>query len=68
MIDVEGLPAKFGAASGLAAAFIMWSVSSVVIEELLNAGITPSVFKSHNFEGGPEFNLNLREIYKKTGY
>lgn len=68
MMDVEGLPAKFGAASGLAAAFIMWSVTAVVIEELLAAGIVPSVFKSHNFEGGPEFNLKLREIYKNTGY
>ncbi len=68
MIEVEGLEARFGAASGLAAAFIMWSVTAVVIETLLAEGITPSVFKSHNFEGGPEFNLKLREIYKETGY
>lgn len=68
MLEVEGLPARFGAASGLAAAYILWSVTSVVVEELLEAGIVPSVFKSHNFTGGPEFNLRLREIYKNTGY
>ncbi len=68
MIEVGGLESRFAAASGLSAAFIMWSVTAVVIETLLSYGITPSVFKSHNFEGGPEFNLKLREIYKETGY
>lgn len=68
MIDVDGLEARFAAASGLSAAFIMWSITAVVIETLLSYGITPSVFKSHNFEGGPEFNLKLREIYKETGF
>lgn len=68
MIPVDGLEARFGAASGLAGAFILWSVTAVVIETLLSEGITPSVFKSHNFEGGPEFNLRLREIYDKSGF
>lgn len=68
MMEVDGLEARFGAASGLGAAFLMWSVAAVLIEELLAAGITPSVLKSANFDGGPEFNKNLAEIYDKTGF
>lgn len=68
MMEVPGLPARFAAASGLSAAFIMWSVSAVAVETLLAAGITPSVLKSHNFEGGPEFNEELKKIYSETGF
>lgn len=67
MLEVEGLPARFAAASGLSAAFIMWSASAVAIEKLLSMGVVPSVLKSHNFEGGPEFNEELKEIYSKSG-
>jgi len=67
MMEVEGLEARFAAASGLAAAFLMWSVTAVLIEELLAAGITPSVLKSANYEGGPEFNKKLAEIYAEKG-
>jgi uncharacterized phosphosugar-binding protein len=68
MMYVEEMDQNICAASGLSAAFIMWSVTTVVIEELLEKGITPSVFKSHNYPGGPEFNLELREKYKNTGF
>lgn len=68
MMDIEGLEPRICAASGLTGAFIMWSITTVVIEELLAKGITPSVFKSHNFPGGADFNLELREIYKNTGF
>ena len=56
MMEVEGVEARLCAASGLSAAFIMWSVTTVVVEELLARGIAPGVFKSHNYPGGPEFN------------
>jgi uncharacterized phosphosugar-binding protein len=68
MMEVKGLPARFGAASGLSAAYIMWSVTSVVVEKLLASGITPSVLKSHNYEDGPAFNEELRKIYNSKGY
>lgn len=68
MMEVEGMEARICAASGLSASFIMWSVTTVVIEELLAKGITPSVFKSHNYPGGAEFNEKLRKIYQDTGY
>lgn len=68
MMDVEGLPAKFAAASGIAAATIMWSVSAVVVETLLEKGITPGVLKSANFPGGNEFNRDVIAQYEREGY
>ena len=68
MMEVEGLDARFAAASGLSAATLMWSVCAVAIEELLAKGITPSVLKSQNFEDGPEFNEALKAHYAETGF
>ena len=68
MMDVPGLDTKLCAASGISAAFLMWSVTTVVVEELLAKGIMPSVFKSHNYQDGPEFNQKKREVYAKFGY
>jgi uncharacterized phosphosugar-binding protein len=69
MMEVEGLEARLCAASGLSAAYIMWSITTVVVEELMKRGKTPGVFKSHNFPGGPEYNANVVEPqYKEKGY
>lgn len=68
MMEVEGLDARFAAASGLSAATLLWSVCAVTIEELLARGIKPSVLKSQNFEDGPEFNEELKKIYANTGF
>ena len=68
MLPVEGLEARFAAASGISAAYIMWAVSAVVIEELLKRGITPGVLKSANFPGGVEFNAELARIYQEKGW
>ena len=68
IMDVEGLGAKLGAASGLSATLIMWSVSVAVVEKLLSHGVQPSVFKSHNYPGGAEYNQMLRKRYAEKGY
>ena len=68
MMDVKDLPARFAAASGISAATIMWSVSSVVIEEMLSKGLTPGVLKSANFPDGNEFNKQVIEHYEKHGW
>lgn len=68
MMEVEGLPARFAAASGIGAATIMWSISSVLIEELIARGITPGVLKSANFPGGNEFNKQVIEEYERHGW
>ena len=67
MMEVEGLDARFAAASGISAALLLWSVCAVAIDELLAAGLKPSVLKSENFEDGPAYNEFLKQRYEETG-
>lgn len=68
MMDVPGLPAKFAAASGIAAATLMWSISAVLIEALMEKGLTPGVLRSANYPGGNEFNQEVIAHYEETGW
>ena len=69
MLDVEGIEAKFAAASGLASSFILWSVTAVVLEEMQKRGMDPLLLKSANYPGGPEYNNGtVRPRYWKQGY
>lgn len=69
MIDVPGIEAKFGAASGIASDYIMWSITSVAVEKLLEKGVTPGILKSANFPGGMDYNKTVIEPnYEKYGY
>lgn len=67
MLEVPGIKAHFGAASGLSAALIMWSVCAQAIDKMLEDGYTPSVYMSDNVIGGMDYNAKLLEHYKKTG-
>lgn len=68
MMEVEGLEARLCAASGLSGAFIMWSITTVVVEELLARGIMPGVLKSANFPGGNDYNKTFVEPrYEREG-
>ena len=69
MMDVEGMEAKLCAASGLTSAFIMWSITTVLVEELMKRGKTPGVYKSYNAPGGDEYNSShVRPQYDEKGY
>lgn len=68
MIDIEGIEAKYGAASGFASDFIMWSLTACAIERLLAEGYTPGVLKSRNFPGGGEYNEEIRKHYAEFGW
>lgn len=69
MLEVEGIEARFAAASGIASDYIMWNVTSVVVETLLEMGITPGILKSYNFPGGDHYNKTVVEpTYEKTGH
>ena len=69
MLDVEGIEAKFAAASGLASSYILWSVTAVVLEELQQRGIEPLLLKSTNYPGGQEYNDGVvRPRYWKEGF
>ena len=69
MLDVDGVEAKFAAASGLASSYILWSVTAVAIEEMRNRGMDPLLLKSTNYPGGPDYNDGLvRPRYWEKGY
>ncbi|MGN1345049.1 MAG: sugar isomerase domain-containing protein, partial [Traorella sp.] len=61
MLHIDGIEANFAAASGLASSYILWSVTSVVLEELQKRGKTPLLLKSANYPGGSDY--NKREVY-----
>ena len=69
MLEVEGIEARFAAASGIASDYIMWNVTSVAVEKLLERGITPGILKSANFPGGNDYNKTVIEPnFEKHGY
>lgn len=61
MIEVEGIEARFAAASGIASDYIMWNITSVVVEKMLEKGLTPGILKSANFPGGNDYNKQIIE-------
>ena len=69
MLEVEGIEANFAAASGLASSFILWSVVSVVLEEMKKNGKTPLLLKSANYPGGVDYNnTEVYPHYEKYGW
>ena len=69
MLEVDGIEARFAAASGIASDYIMWNVTSVCVEEMLKMGLTPGILKSANFPGGNDYNKTIIEPnYEKYGW
>lgn len=68
MLDVEGVEAKFAAASGISSAYLLWSITSCAVEKMLADGYTPGILKSANFPGGFEYNDKIQEHYEQFGY
>ncbi|MBQ7298799.1 MAG: sugar isomerase domain-containing protein [Clostridia bacterium] len=61
MLEVDGIEARFAAASGIASDYIMWNITSVVVEKMLEMGLTPGILKSANFPGGNDYNKQTIE-------
>ncbi|MDR0396545.1 MAG: sugar isomerase domain-containing protein [Oscillospiraceae bacterium] len=69
MLEIDGIEARFAAASGIASDYILWSLTSVAVESLMAKGIAPGILKSANFPGGNDYNKTVVEPnYTKTGY
>ncbi|MGB9619299.1 MAG: sugar isomerase domain-containing protein [Armatimonadota bacterium] len=68
MLEVAGLDVRACPASGIAAACIIWAVTARIIENLLQRGIVPTVFRSVNAPGGPEDVRARQERYAELGY
>ena len=69
MLEVEGVEARFAAASGIASDFLMWCITSCVVEQMLAEGYTPGILKSANFPGGNDYNRQIIEPhYEQYGW
>ena len=69
MLEVDGIEARFAAASGIASDYILWSITSVAVETLMAHGKTPGILKSANFPGGNEYNKQVVEPqYEQHGW
>jgi len=69
MLEVEGIEARFAAASGIASDYILWSMTAVAVETLLAHGKTPGILKSANFPGGNDYNKQVVEPqYEQYGW
>jgi uncharacterized phosphosugar-binding protein len=67
-LEVEGLETPALPLSGVSEATISWMLCATVIETLLNKGLTPSIYRSANRVGGPEFNQEAEARCQRQGY
>lgn len=68
MLEIEGIDARFAAASGIASDFIMWSVTAFTVEKMMQDGYTPGIYKSVNFPGGWEQYERTNKHYEEFGW
>ncbi len=64
LIQLEGLPQPVGPGSGVAGMFILHTVIVQTIQNLLDRGIQPPVFRSGNLDGSDEFNRHYLKQYE----
>ena len=67
-LDIEGIDAKVGPTSGIAAAAIMWALEMELMERMARRGMKPSVWLSNHMPGAGEFNRRALEERDKRGY
>jgi uncharacterized phosphosugar-binding protein len=67
-VQVPGIEHKAVPVSGLGMLVSGWMIWSRVMEKMAAAGNAPSVYISHNREGGPAFNEAMKAQYQKRGY
>ncbi len=63
VLEIEGLPGRACATSGIAGLFIIESVIAQTIQNLIESGEKPPVYVSMNVDGGDEANTWLLEKY-----
>jgi uncharacterized phosphosugar-binding protein len=64
MILMKGLERPVGSASGLVGITILQAIIVQTIQNLLDRGIQPPVFRSGNLDGSDQFNKTYLERYK----
>jgi uncharacterized phosphosugar-binding protein len=64
LMHLEGLEQPVGAGSGVAGMFILHSIVVQTIQNLLERGIEPPVFRSGNLDGSDDFNKRFLQQYR----
>ncbi len=64
VMHLEGLEQPVGAGSGVAGMFILHSIIVQTIQNLLERGIDPPVFRSGNVDGSDTFNQRFLQQYR----
>jgi len=54
--------------TGIAAAYLMWSLQARVVEIMLAKGLKPAMYMSHRLPNAAEHNKTAWEQYEKSGY
>jgi uncharacterized phosphosugar-binding protein len=68
MVEVEGLDVNICPASGMAAAYIMWALNAELVSQMMQKGMTPSVYMSINKPEGFKYNEEVRKQFMEKGY
>ncbi len=63
VVDLAGCPQKVGPTSSLGTAFVLHSLVIMTVEELVQRGVTPPVWRSGNLPGGDEANQRHMDKY-----
>ena len=65
-IEFENMDQNVGPGSTITGAAILNAISCQIVENLLEKGITPPVYKSGNLDGAQEFNEKLLKEYEEV--
>lgn len=63
LLHLDGAPQPTGAGSGVAGLFIMQMMMVQAVEDMLQRGIEPPLFRSGNLDGSDEYNRALMKKY-----
>lgn len=63
VLPVEGLDACMGPISSVTGIVIAEALACQIVENMIEAGVVPPVFRSSNVDGGDEFNKGIYEKY-----
>lgn len=68
LVEVPGLGQKICPASGIGAAYVMWSLVASVVERLVEKGKIPSIYVSNHLPGAKRRNEAERSRFLVQGY
>lgn len=67
LLHLDGIATHVAPSSGIAGIYIIWALVSELAARLVARGLTPSIWRSINLPGGPEYNEQVKQAYQQTG-